>query len=301
MKTDKWLKYYNKDNKTLDFSWADSDDIPTPADIPEFCEFLDKHPEITALSASFMASTFTNWDEIISTLIKALVTNKTITSLNVAGNYLGDQGAIALASLLETNKTITTLYAYGNHIGPAGAVALAANTTLRELELTENQIGIEGARAFAKNNTLESLTLSNCSLGAEEAKAIAQNQHLKELVVTCNKIGDEGAKAFLMNQSLLSLDIADKNISDETHKQLKGVLEQNKVSRQAARALFVNQVTAIAQGDKQTQCTLFKFKELPRDIRLHIFSLFGEGTGATQKELASKGELVFSNIKNLKR
>ncbi len=95
-----------------------------------------------------------NWkklnDKDIQKLVIALNANTTITTLNLIGNEIGDEGAIALAD----NTTITTLNLMGNKLGDKGAKALAANTTLITLNLMNNKIDNEGTTVLAFNTNL---------------------------------------------------------------------------------------------------------------------------------------------------
>ncbi|CAF1690183.1 unnamed protein product, partial [Adineta ricciae] len=58
-------------------------------------------------------------------LAKALLSNKTLTNLDLGYNRIGAQGAGDLANALLSNKTLTTLDLGGNEIGDQGAGDLA--------------------------------------------------------------------------------------------------------------------------------------------------------------------------------
>ena len=66
-------------------------------------------------------------------------------------NGIGDAGAQCLATALLTNTTLTSMDLSANHIGAAGAQALATalltNTTLTSMNLVYNSIGDAAAQA----------------------------------------------------------------------------------------------------------------------------------------------------------
>lgn len=89
----------------------------------------------------------------VKTLVSALETNKTLITLNLRGNDIRDEGALALSSALRINKTLTTLGLRYTNIEDNGALALASvleiNKTLTTLDLSDNDIGTIGTQALA--------------------------------------------------------------------------------------------------------------------------------------------------------
>ncbi|KAG0051211.1 hypothetical protein BGZ83_003996 [Gryganskiella cystojenkinii] len=141
------------------------------------------------------------------TLAKALKTNMTLTTLNLQGNSINDSGAQALAKALKTNITLTALNLQGNSINDNGAQALATalktNRALTTLDLWENSISDNGAQALAEalmaNSTLTSLNLCKNSVGNNGVKVLAEalktNSTLISLDVSVNSISNNGAQA----------------------------------------------------------------------------------------------------------
>ena len=64
--------------------------------------------------------------------------NKTLTSLNMSNNKIGDVGAIHIANGLKTNRTLLVLNLASNKIGDTGAAALA--TALSRFALDQEQV-----------------------------------------------------------------------------------------------------------------------------------------------------------------
>ena len=76
-----------------------------------------------------------------------------MTTLNLRGNSIGDEGAIAIAEALKVNAVLTNLDLSLNKIGDdakAIAEALKVNAVLTTLNLGWNSIGVKGAKAIAK-------------------------------------------------------------------------------------------------------------------------------------------------------
>jgi hypothetical protein len=90
-------------------------------------------------------------------LSDALKYNTTLTSLNLGGSQIGDDGAKDLSGALKHNTTLTSLELGFNKISAAGAKdlsdALKHNTTLTSLNLRDNQIG--GAQLKEINALIE--------------------------------------------------------------------------------------------------------------------------------------------------
>ena len=80
------------------------------------------------------------------------LTGRCCAVLTLYGNQLTDAGGTALGRMLITNRTLTKLDLDDAHIGPRGCVelckGLAKNKTLLELNMQENNLGDEGFRAL---------------------------------------------------------------------------------------------------------------------------------------------------------
>jgi uncharacterized protein (TIGR02996 family) len=149
-----------------------------------------------------------------------------LTTLDLGGNKIGDEGAVALASSPHLAK-LTSLDLNMNEIGDEGAVALASSrhlANLTTLGLYGNRIGAEGAKALAGSShlaNLATLDLRGNDIGDEGTEALAGSPHpanLTWLNLGRNGIGDEGAKALAGSPhlaKLTSLELHDNEIGDE--------------------------------------------------------------------------------------
>lgn len=124
-------------------------------------------------------------DDGVVTLASGVAGHGSLSSLDLGFNSVGDRGCQALSSaLLSTRGTFQTLYLAGNCVGANGAIALASvlrgRCRLRRLHLTGNQLGPRGVTALsqaivehekAHNNTLvDTAMLSNGSASSDEQK-----------------------------------------------------------------------------------------------------------------------------------
>jgi len=142
---------------------------------------------------------YCNLGKLLSNVIllsKALEINKSVVILDLYGNPIGNEGAIAIASVLKINKTLTKLSLYDNRIYNEGAIAIAkaleTNTTLTNLSLAFNRIKEPGIKALVSslkiNTTLTILNFfSNCSMNVVYFE-------VKEILKTGRKIKIPGSK-----------------------------------------------------------------------------------------------------------
>lgn len=99
-------------------------------------------------------------DQGAITLATGIAVHKALQLVDLGFNNIGDEGAKALAVAMRQSaksfngRTIRTLYLAGNLIGEDGALAIAdvirQGCTIRKLYLTGNRIGAEGARGITE-------------------------------------------------------------------------------------------------------------------------------------------------------
>nr|KAJ3422966.1 Leucine-rich repeat-containing protein 45 [Polyrhizophydium stewartii] len=190
----------------------------------------------------------------------ALADDCFFTRIVLADAFLGDDGCILIAGALKTNTTVTYLDLRGNSIRADGAIALGQmlkiNTALKRqgilfrpghgpcdiLNLEWNCIGIweSGVRAIADalsiNQTLEELDLRNNKIGPQASHHIAlclkHNTRLRKLDFRWNNAGLIGGRAFLdllkWNVVLMDLDMTGNEIPEDIHRGIASALERNR-------------------------------------------------------------------------
>jgi hypothetical protein len=99
-----------------------------------------------ALASSSLTSLDVSGHYIGEEGVKALAMSQSLTSLNLNDTDIGDEGAKALASTSLTSLNMNCNYGIGK-IGPEGATALSLNTTLTSLNIYPHQLGA-GAKAL---------------------------------------------------------------------------------------------------------------------------------------------------------
>lgn len=140
--------------------------------------------------------------------LELLMSNITVAHLSLRFRD-GDTGVMALAQSLHKHPNLKTLDLRGNRMGDEGAVALAealektvANPELRHVNLAWNMIGSRGAIALAKSlpsTQLELLDLS-CNDSVDDdavhhlCQSLKHNVFLKVLnLFCCSNITEDGA------------------------------------------------------------------------------------------------------------
>ena len=138
-------------------------------------------------------------------------------------NFSGD-GGIILARILLKNKSIETLILQENLLGEdAGdkiGTSLIQNETLKKLVLSDNKIRNKGARSIIENaNNLISIDLSDNDISPEvcyELKyLISHNKALKEIIWNGNYVGFKGINFIMsaLNQKIKLKSLSLRNTS----------------------------------------------------------------------------------------
>eukprot|EP00899_Mesostigma_viride_P003490 jgi/Mesvir1/13141/Mv06110-RA.1 len=107
-------------------------------------------------------------------------TNRTLTSLNLAFAGMGNVAGMSIATLLQENVTLTALNLCYSHIvtaWPAICAAVQTNTALTHLDVGQNGLGRAGTRALwtalANNFALHTLDIDRCRMGQAEMTSMA--------------------------------------------------------------------------------------------------------------------------------
>ncbi|XP_041830891.1 NLR family CARD domain-containing protein 3 [Melanotaenia boesemani] len=176
-------------------------------------------------------------------LSRALLVNRTLTSLNLRNNNIGSKGARFLAEALKMNQAVISINFQNNAITEDGAQALAevlqCNRKLVSLNIRKNTVGAIGAKRIADalktNRTLTKLILCSNQLGDKGAIALAEalmlNHTLLSLQLQSNSISNRGmtalTKALRLNRGLVSLNLRENSIGVEGAKNIAHALQEN--------------------------------------------------------------------------
>ncbi|KAJ3367784.1 Leucine-rich repeat-containing protein 45 [Kappamyces sp. JEL0680] len=190
-----------------------------------------------------------------SALSYSLAENSFFTKIVLADAFLGDDGAelallttgcIKLANALKSNATLTYLDLRGNSIRSDGAIALGqmlkVNNKLESLFLEWNCLGIwdNGIRAISEalsiNETLRVLDLRNNKVGPEStqtmAHALKYNTSLRKLDMRWNSCGLLGGRAFAdllqCNRTMVDLELAGNEVPEDILQNICASLERNR-------------------------------------------------------------------------
>ncbi len=221
----------------------------------------------------------------------ALATNDHLTRLNLSDNSITHLSA----ENFKCNTNLICLDLYRNSFGPRGAALLALNTHLTILDLSHNQVGEEGAICLSRNTHLQALNLSSNELTCNAVKALAKNTTLTSLDLTYNSKMSVGVSDFFNNTTLTTFSMSTFSVFDlDLETALKKTVALNK---KAKDLLFVEQVTIVAQGNRNTPQNLSLLKNLPSEILLIILGYVAGNTLGKPEAITNICQFIFANIK----
>jgi PAS domain S-box-containing protein len=179
----------------------------------------------------------------IQTLIENLKGNSCLTTLNLTGNRIGDQGAIHL----RVHPAFLNLNLSGTGVGEMTAISLAKHPAIISLDLSQNKIGNMGAEELAKNTKIEILNLAGNKITCSGAIALARNKTLRSLSLMENFIADSGVNSLAQNKTLTSINLSVNQITNTGAIALANnstltslMLHHNKIEKEGAKAFAKN-------------------------------------------------------------
>ena len=159
-------------------------------------EAFKKNSQEVDLSDSYLG------DTKCELIVREFRRHGTKTALNLRGNHIQTDGAVALSQLIRSCDRLLRLNLEWNNVGTLDhgifelSNALMVNVSLKELDLRNNNIGPDGAIALSK--------------------ALKRNQVLSTLDLRWNDIGSIGGQALLeavqVNQTCASILLSGNNI-----------------------------------------------------------------------------------------
>ncbi|XP_039325051.1 leucine-rich repeat-containing protein 74A isoform X2 [Saimiri boliviensis] len=202
--------------------------------------------------------------------VSYFIRNMEESYVNLNHHGLGPRGTKAIAIALVSNTTVSKLELEDNGITEEGILSLVEmlqeNYYLQELNISNNQLGLEGARIisdFLETNTssIWSLELSATNVGLTSLDLSWNHFHTRGAVALCNGLrgnvtltkldlsmnglGNEGALALgevlRLNSCLVYLDVSGNDISNEGASKISKGLESNESLK--VLKLFLNPIS----------------------------------------------------------
>ncbi|XP_031409477.1 leucine-rich repeat-containing protein 74A isoform X4 [Meleagris gallopavo] len=229
--------------------------------------------------------------------------------INLNHHGLGPKGVKAIAITLVSNATVTHLELEDNHILAEGAICIAEmlreNCSLRELNISNNHLDTEGAEAIASlllenASYLHTLQLSGNSFGEEAASCLADalmsNYQVKKLDLSHNEFSEKGGQ--LLGQMLAvntTLEILDLSWN---HLRRKGTVAFGTGLKMANNLLTVEGATELVGSVRKNPNsmmeeinisnvlvneTFIKLLELVYQTRPELDVIYGEVEGCISK------------------
>ncbi|XP_059908232.1 leucine-rich repeat-containing protein 74A [Gadus macrocephalus] len=218
----------------------------------------------------------------------ALVTDMTISTLELADNHILAEGAKHLVEMLKANFTINTMDLSDNHLQSVGAECigkmLLENISLKSLKLSGNKFTEDDAKFFAdalsSNYRVKHLDLSHNAFsgrgGEHLGQMLANNEGLETLDLSWNHLRMKGAVAFSaglkVNITLKHLDLSWNGFGNEGALAMGEALKYNNTL--VHLNLNNNRITNEGVG---TLCKGLEFNDTLRVLLLAYNSLTVEG------------------------
>eukprot|EP00743_Colponemidia_sp_Colp-15_P008495 GILK01009240.1.p1 GENE.GILK01009240.1~~GILK01009240.1.p1 ORF type:complete len:1664 (+),score=377.67 GILK01009240.1:149-5140(+) len=184
--------------------------------------------------------------EGLAVLVKGLIQNSTLTSLDLSNNGIGESGSELVSRFLcQPTCAIKELTLCKNGIGLGGCTELGFiffhNTVLESLDLSENRIFATGMEHLIKplrdsKCPLKTLILKSCHLTSMGAQVISEqlkaNSSLTRLNLEDNQLDDlcaDAMSSFIRNHpTLADLTLSSNQFSIQALKQLSESVSHNK-------------------------------------------------------------------------
>jgi Ran GTPase-activating protein (RanGAP) involved in mRNA processing and transport len=232
-------------------------------------------------------------DQGVSGLANQLPKVTVLENLGLAGNKIGDDGAIALGLILNQSSVqvldlssntigilgaeglgnglsgskVIRLYLGNNRISDAGVKALGPKlpkSQLTWLGLNRNNISDEGTEALF-GFQVQTLDLWGNNIGIEGAKRLGERlatlKKLNSLRLQNNNIGQEGAKylaQYLPQSEVKELDLRSNNIGDEGAEFLAKILITCTSPNAWIKFLLSNEKKGLARAQAHTQLEILR-------------------------------------------
>lgn len=149
---------------------------------------------------------------------------RTVTSLDISGNNLGDEAL----SIISSYPHLQHLFLNENCLTDKGASDLQVLKTLKEIDLSSNTITATGIK-FLPLEMLEILQVNFLPLGLEGIKVISKAPRLKHLNIKGAALDDQSIDDLSAMKMLEILDVSYNKISPSAITKLKQQLPNTQI------------------------------------------------------------------------
>ena len=230
--------------------------------------------------------------------IASLVSLNPVVSVDLTSNRIDSGGARVLFEALACEcSTLTSLSLAHNQLGDEGADAAAAllqvHPHLRSLDLASNDIGLPGmqslARALAANHTLTALNLAGNPLSdGLISLSLALQPHsasaLRSLCISDCQLDDAVAHHLLLllahNTSILQLDLRDNpHVSRELHAKLEATIARRNRARIVALRELHSESTSVREkhiAERKAQILSLPLADYCMELQKHMIEYYDD-------------------------
>lgn len=215
-------------------------------DTMSVARLIDKAP---LLSTLMLPENLLN-DESLHIISNALLTNDTLTHLDLSHNKIGDSGAKRLSKVVEEGGVLMHLNLGDNNIQLEGAQflarALKMNSVITEFSLHLNPVGDRGGRALFENlidhPSITTLDFAAMDMGVESGNALIgllqSNTNITNLNISCNDFrlnGQELRDTLAQSPNIVELDIRRCEIDEQSQAEIRQVIAKRYATLKQAR------------------------------------------------------------------
>jgi hypothetical protein len=220
---------------------------------------------------------------------------KPVDSLNMANKQLNALDAVVILKLLELQRTVKSLWLNDNDIGDHGAEYLGPiiqSSSLTSIDLSQNGIGVGGAKQMLENGLYQSEDLVRfCGVPLDALREQRDALAKSRLWASSHdaRMAAANAARAAMKDSLQGYDMAYFHIKRETERRFftEGKLMPGELGRVATLALNACEVEEKAKEKREAKRAKFESKlssevqqiEFERIKRWHDLDVSGEDMG----------------------
>lgn len=236
----------------------------------------------------------------------------TVHTLYLAGNMIGEDGALALADFIRQGSRLSKLFMTGNRIGAGGVGAIAesildhelrtANFELSQPETSEHQLqGVDRSRARSFSG-MQELFLGGTGMGMVGCNSVARlletTACLRVISFPNCDIGDDEigllASSIKTNKSALPVESLQLSFNNMTHKGLESLMNAL-WSSGSLRELKLDNNNIGDRGAHQVAAILPTLKEL-KILDIGFNSIKATGLNVLMKVIAVSNQLESLSI-----